>query len=81
MKKLILIIMCVFLAAPILDAAKKKSCDPNKSKPCGDTCIAKDKECHKDMKTTKKKNCDPKKSKPCGDTCIPLKNECKMDKK
>ena len=40
-------------------------------KPCGNTCIAKDKVCHKDAKP---KNC--KKGKPCGNTCISKDKEC-----
>jgi hypothetical protein len=39
-------------------------------KPCGDTCIAKDKECH----TPKAKEC--KTGKPCGDTCIAKDKQC-----
>merc|ERR1712118_602518 len=59
--------------------AKKccKQCDPEKSIPCGDACIAKDKKCHKGKgcacSSSSKccKQCDPEKSIPCGDACIP----------
>ena len=47
--------------------------DPPKcttGKPCGNSCIAKDKECH----IPKAKEC--KTGKPCGDTCIAKDKTC-----
>jgi hypothetical protein len=41
-------------------------------KPCGDTCIPKDKECHATAASAKK--CTT--GKPCGDTCIPKDKTC-----
>lgn len=41
-----------------------------KGKPCGNACIAKDKECH----ISQAKQC--KNGKPCGDTCIAKDKQC-----
>jgi len=80
MKKLALVTLVFFALASVslFANAKKKSCGP-KSKACGNTCIAENKECHvkgnENKGVNKKKNCGPK-SKPCGNSCISLNKKC-----
>lgn len=75
MKKIIVFVFCILFAVSL--SAGKKTCGP-KSKACGNSCIALDKECHKETKG--KKNCGPK-SKACGDSCISLDKKCTKDAK
>jgi hypothetical protein len=61
-----------------------KQCDPEKSIPCGDACIPKDKKCNKGKGCACSskccKQCDPEKSIPCGDACIPKGKKCSKGK-
>ena len=72
MKNLILTFGLLAAFAMTGTTAFAKEC--KNGKPCGNSCIAKDKVCASETKTAK--NC--KKGKACGDTCIPKDKECKL---
>lgn len=55
-----------------------KHCNPNVSKPCGNTCISKNYCCHVD-KCSAPKQCNPYVSQPCGKTCISKDKTCHID--
>ena len=62
-----LMALAIFLALS-LQAQAAPTCKTGK--PCGDTCISADKECH----IPAAKQC--KTGKPCGNTCISKDKEC-----
>lgn len=70
MKRLlsVAIIACIFFISASAEAGP--TC--TKGKPCGDSCIAQDKECHIAPKPAKQ--CT--KGKLCGDTCIAQDKVC-----
>lgn len=72
MKNLILSLGLVMTFVATGSTVFAKEC--KNGKPCGNSCIAKDKVCASDSSTAK--NC--KKGKACGDTCIPKDKECKL---
>ena len=62
-----LMVLALLLSAP-LPVQAAPNCKTGK--PCGDTCIAQDKECHIPPPT----QC--KTGKPCGNSCIAQDKEC-----
>ena len=62
------ILAALALSLTVASASAAPTCTTGK--PCGETCIAKDKVCH----LPKPKVC--KKGKVCGDTCIAKDKEC-----
>ena len=71
MTKILSIAALAFVMTAALSTAEAA---PNctKGKPCGDTCIAQDKECH--ITPPAAKVC--KTGKPCGNSCIAQDKEC-----
>ena len=72
MKRMLSVALLALVLGVGMSSAASAAPDCKTGKPCGDSCIAKDKTCHIASKPAKV--C--KTGKPCGDTCISADKTC-----